>query len=194
VSAGGAGGRDNPLWADRELLEGVRRRDQSALARFFDLAFPYVYNVAYRLTRHKERAEDITQEVFLKIYRAADRLETDGSARPWVTTIVYNAVRDDARRSAVRPEDSMDAGEIGQRESAAETPEAALVQQERERALEQALAELDFESRMVVLLHDYCDHSHDRIAELMGLSHAAVRKRYSRALDQMRAYVEKRKS
>lgn len=183
--------RDSPLWSDQTLLEGVRRRDETALGKFFDLAFPYVYSLAYRLTHHKERAEDLTQEVFLKIYRAADRLETNLSAKPWVTTIVYNAVRDEARRSAARPELSTDAAEIGTREAGAETPEGALVRQEREAALEKALEQLDFESRVIVLLHSYCDHSHDAIAGLMGISHAAVRKRYSRALEQMTETVRK---
>lgn len=183
--------QESPLWSDTALLEGVRRLDEQALARFFDLAFPYVYSLAYRLTHHKERAEDITQESLMKMYRAAERLETGHSAKPWVTTVVYNTARDEARRSGARPALAEDATEIGERESAVETPEATIVRKEQEELLERALEDLDFETRAIVLLHDYCDHGHDEISELLGISHAAVRKRYSRALDQMRTFVGK---
>lgn len=186
--------RDSPLWSDTELLEGVRRRDEGALARFFDLAFPYVYSLAYRLMRHRERAEDVTQEALMKLYRATDRLETGSSVKPWVTTIVYNAARDEARRSAARPAVTEDAVEIGERESVSETPEGAMVRRERELLLEQALEVLDFESRAIVLLHDYCDHAHDEIAALFDISHAAARKRYSRALEQMKEFVGRQTS
>jgi RNA polymerase sigma-70 factor (ECF subfamily) len=165
---------------------GVSRRDPGALAAFFDAAFPYVYNLALRLTGDSHAAEDVTQEVFLKVHRAADRLDPDRHPRPWITTITYNAVRDVARRRSTRPEDPVDAGEIGERNpSAPDTPEDALLRREREQMLEKALSELDEQSRAVVILHDFGGHSHEEIAEIIDASHAAVRKRYSRALQRM---------
>jgi len=175
---GGAG----DVWGDRKLLEGVQRRDGDALARFFDAVFPYVYSLAYRLTGNREAAEDVAQEVFLKVYRAADRLDVDRNPRPWITTITYNAVRDAARRSAARPEDAVDATVIGERAEASATPADALDARERERLVERALGELDEGLRTMVLLRDYCGFSHEEIAEIVDASHDAVRKRYSRAL------------
>lgn len=176
---------EDPKWSDEQLLEGVRRRDPDALGRLFDLAFSYVYSLAFRFTRHRETAEDVTQEVFLKLYGAADRIATDRSAKPWVTTITVNACRDEARRRAARPEDTVDAAIIDQVHAAPGTPEAEWIQTERDREVERALGMLDFESRLVVLLHDYSDRPHEEIADLMGVSHDAVRKRYSRALKRL---------
>jgi RNA polymerase sigma-70 factor (ECF subfamily) len=170
----------------RDVLAGVARRDPDALAAFFDAAFPYVYNLALRLTGDSHTAEDVTQEVFLKVHRAADRLDPERHPRPWITTITYNAVRDAARRRSTRPEDPVDAGEIGERNpSPPDTPEDALLREEREKMLERALSELDEQSRAVVILHDFGGHSHEEIAEIIDASHAAVRKRYSRALQRM---------
>jgi len=180
---------EDPLWQDRDLLAGVRGRDSDALARFFDLAFPYVFTLALRLTRNKERAEDITQEVFLKIYRATDRLETDVSAKPWVTTITYNAFRDETRRLAARPEELVDPIIMTTHSTDTGTPETELIRREREQMVERALQDLDEESRAVVILHDYCERPHEEIATLMGISHAAVRKRHSRALKRMTEFI-----
>lgn len=172
-------------WRDPEVLEGVRQRDEEALGRFFDASFPYVYSIALRLTGNRETAEDVTQEVFLKVYRAADRLQTDRDPKPWLTTITYNACRDLGRRAAARPEVATDALTVGERQSATGTPEDALAQRERERLIERALLELDEQSRAAVILYDYCGLSHEETAKVMGASHAGVRKRYSRALKRM---------
>lgn len=181
-------------WNDRVVLEGVRRRDSDALARFFDVTFPYVYSVAFRLLGSREAAEDATQEVFLKIYQAADRLDANRHPKPWITTITYNACRDAARRSGARPEDPTDAMEIGERKEGPGNPEAELAAKERDMMIDKALLALDEDWRIVVVLHDYCDFPHDEIARLIGVSHAAARKRYSRALKRLaellRGYVQ----
>lgn len=178
------GSRD-AMWVERSVLEGVQRRDPDALAQLFDAAFPYVYNLALRLTGDRHAAEDVTQEVFLKVHRAADRLDPARNPRPWFTTIAYNAVRDTARRRSTRPEDAVDAGEIGERSPATGNPEEELLRREREQMLGRALAELDELSRTVVVMHDFGGNSHEEIAQIIGASHAAVRKRYSRALQRM---------
>jgi RNA polymerase sigma-70 factor (ECF subfamily) len=185
--AGDAFGRDDAggAWGDRDLLEGVRRRDSDALARFFDATFPSVYNLAFRLSGNREAAEDITQEVFLKVFRAADRLDVNRNPRPWLTTIIYNACRDAARRRSARPEDAVDAVGIGERHEAGATPEDVLEERERMQLVERALRQLDEEFRTVVILRDYCGFSHDQIADIVGASHDAARKRYSRALSRM---------
>lgn len=185
---GGAFGRTSgasDTWGDRDLLEGVRRRDDAALAEFFDKTFPYVYSVACRLMGNREAAQDVTQEVFLKVYRAADRLDVDRNPRPWLTTITYNACRDAGRRIAARPEDTMDASVIGERYEAGGTPAETLDQREREQLVERALGELDEGLRVIVVMRDYCGFSHEEIADIVDASHDAVRKRYSRALARM---------
>lgn len=172
-------------WVDARVLEGVRRRDPQSLTRFFDLAFPYVYNIAYRLTGHHETAEDITQDVFVKVYQAADKLQPERHPKPWLKTITYNTYRDAMRRAAARPAGAEDASEIGERDGNAPTPEDDVLRRERHQLTERALMALDEEMRAIIVLHDFCDTSHEEIADIMGLSHAAVRKRYSRALKRM---------
>lgn len=184
---GARGSVSNPddAWVDPEILAGVRRRDPQFLSRFFDVAFPYVYNLAYRLVGNRETAEDITQDVFLKIYQAADKLQVDRHPKPWVTTISYNTCRDVARRAASRPEVPEDGNVIGERSADSSNPEEVMLRREREMLTEQALTTLDEESRTVVVLHDFCGMTHEEIAAIMELGSASVRKRYSRAIKRM---------
>ncbi|MDH3197429.1 MAG: RNA polymerase sigma factor [Candidatus Krumholzibacteria bacterium] len=177
--------RVDALAEDRALLEAVRRRERNALGRFFDAAFPYVYAVALRVTGDHERAEDAAQGVFLKVHRAADRLDPTRSPRAWLTTITVNACRDAHRRSAARPAASLDSLAVEPAAPGVAADDALLGREQAER-LERALRALDEPLRSVVILHDYCGYGHDTIAELIGASHDAVRKRYSRALAKLR--------
>jgi RNA polymerase sigma factor (sigma-70 family) len=187
---GTKGAASNGDWIAKPVLEGVRRRDPEALAKFFDVAFPYVYSLAFRLTRNQHAAEDVAQDVFLKIHRAADRLDVQRVPKPWITTITYNAFRDSVRRQATRREEIVNGTTMGDIPTKNGTPEDSLLRQERDQAVEQALSDLDESSRVVVILYTNCGHSHEDIAEIVGASHAAVRKRYSRALKQMAATLQ----
>jgi RNA polymerase sigma-70 factor (ECF subfamily) len=192
-----AGGKRPPsperaeFWAplDDALLAGVRRRDARALGLFFDHVFPFVYSLATRLTRDRTAAEDVTQEVFLKVHRAADKLLPERSPYPWLSTITVNTCRDLSRSRSRRMETPLD-GETaaGIRDPAPGADDTVLLA-EQSRLLDRALASLARRQREIVLLHDYCGWTHEEIAGLVGASPVAVRKRYSRALDAMRDRV-----
>ena len=75
-------GRDTP---GRDVLDGVRRGDPAAMAEFFEWCFDRVYSLAVRLLGDRTTAQDVTQDVFVKIQQAAGRLDPDRDPMPWVT-------------------------------------------------------------------------------------------------------------
>jgi RNA polymerase sigma-70 factor (ECF subfamily) len=179
-------GRGGPL-LPRETLAGVQRRDPQALSDFFEFSFDRIYSLAARLLGDRSAAEDVAQEVFLKVHRAADKLDPDRDPLPWLTTITYNVCRDlwRSREHRVAAQATSINGEPGTAERLAADgadPEAQAVGRERDRVVQEALMQLPDELREVVILRDYHGMRHEEIAELVGASHAAVRKRYSRAL------------
>jgi RNA polymerase sigma-70 factor (ECF subfamily) len=171
----------------RELLEGVRRREPAALESFYDSYFDMVYRFAVRMLGDRGLAEDAAQEVFLKIHRAADRLDSQRDPRPWVMTIVANVCRDvwrSAEHRLSRRSTSLDGPDDPGRALRDERadPDRELVLRERERSVQQALLALPAPMRELVLMHDYQGLGHEEIAQVLGIRHAAARKRYSRAL------------
>ena len=169
----------------RETLVGVRNGDAAALSAFFEFSFDRVYSLAARLLGDRAAAEDAAQEVFLRVHRAANRLDPDRSPLPWLTVITYNVCRDvlRSRKREVARSVPIDGDAEGTGlPSGDPDPEAAALAGERDRLVQEALTRLPEELREVVVLRDYHGMRHDEIAELVGASHAAVRKRYSRAL------------
>ena len=73
-------------------------------------------------------------------------------------------------------------------------PQDELLDDERAKMVQRALMALDEDSRSLLLLRDWCDMSHQEIAAELGISHAAARKRYSRALSELKSALEKEKS
>jgi RNA polymerase sigma-70 factor (ECF subfamily) len=170
----------------RAVLEGVCARSPEALAIFFEHYFDLVFGLTLRLLGHRAQAEDVTQEVFYKVHRAAHRLDPARDPAPWLTAIAYNACRDLWRSGAYRLDrrsGSLDDPEVAPRlTGGTNDPERDLIARERERLVQDAIGSLSEEARAIVLMHDYQGLNHMEIAEILGIEHAAARKRYSRAL------------
>lgn len=187
---GGGPGRPEPRESDdrpsREELEGVRRRDPEALGRFFDRYFDRIHGLAFRMLGDGPAAEDVAQEVFLKVHRACDRLDPERDPMPWLTAITCNACREHWRgrhtKAAARAVPLEDIAERepdpDAREDAAERVDA----QRRAARVQRAVADLPGSLREVVILHDWRGYSHQEIAGMLGATYVAVRKRYSRGL------------
>lgn len=178
-----------------EWIERVRAREPEALGEFFDRYVDLVHGVARRLTGDRERAEDLVQEVFTKVLRAAPTLDPARDPAPWLVGVTTNAFRDRWRSTAGRIERhgaSLD-DDSALRERLA-SPEAgpvdAFVAGERARRVQEAIAALPEGLRTLIQLHDYAGWGHDRIATALGITHDAARKRYSRALAVLRGELE----
>ena len=179
-------GRD-PAPLTREQLERARAREPRALEAFFEAYFDRIYGLVYRLIGERAAAEDVTQEVFLKVHRAVDRLDPGRDPGPWLRSIAYNACRDLWRSGGYRlgrRSASIDGvpGLEARLASGTNDPERDALEDERQRLVREAIARLPEPLRAAVLLYEYQGLSHQEIAELMGIHHAAARKRYSRAL------------
>ncbi|HTO90347.1 MAG TPA: RNA polymerase sigma factor [Candidatus Sulfotelmatobacter sp.] len=181
----------------REVLERVRAREPEALGAFFERYVDQVFSLVYRLLGDRTLAEDVTQEVFLKVHRAAPQLDASRDPGPWLTTIATNACRDLWRSGAHRlrkKSDSLedDSGLAERLTRHQDEPEGEAIARERERIVQQAIGELPEPLRLAVVLHDYQGLDHLEIARLTGLGHAAARKRYSRALEKLGVLLKER--
>ena len=187
-SAGMSTGEDGGF--SMETLKRVCDRDQAALGEFFDFYFDALFGLAYRLTGDRVSAEDLIQDVFLRAYKAIDRLDPERDPAPWLITITYNSFRDRWRsaegkrdRSSTSFEDAPHLHET--LPSSSKSPEQSAINSEREELVQEAITALPVDLRAIVVMHDYLGLDHNKIATILVITHGAVRKRYSRALQKM---------
>lgn len=170
------------------LLERARTGKPEALGEFFDLVFDHVFSLVYRLLGERATAEDVTIEVFVKVQNSIDHLDPQRDPVPWLHAIAVNACKDYWRshahrmRTASVPLDHAAALSLVSRtDDPAELAESA----ERDQLVQEAISRLPETLRVAVVLHDYEGLGHEEIARLCGVGHAAMRKRYSRALEEL---------
>jgi len=151
----------------------------------FTLHHDYVYRLALALLGHAQDAEDVTQEVFLRVYKGLPAYQPERAAlRTWLTQIVVNACRTQRRRGVwyrFRPAGSGEAQEAALAALADPgswgAPEPAAQQSELRAAVRAVLAGLRLEHRTVLVLHYYLDLSCPEIAQMLGCAEGTI---YSR--------------
>jgi RNA polymerase sigma-70 factor (ECF subfamily) len=150
-----------------------------------------VYSYAWYFLRHREDAEDVIQEAFLRLWRQC-RADDDAGRRAWLTRVVHNLCVDADRRRRVRHHRVRLAAEgelerhVDQRAGAGEELEAAQAGERRQMAVAEALAQLPAPSRGLVLLHYWQGVSLREIARMFDLNESTVKVRVHRARQALR--------
>jgi RNA polymerase sigma-70 factor (ECF subfamily) len=168
---------------DAALMLRVKQGDTRAFAELVDKYKQPVINVAARMLRDPMEAEDLAQNVFVQVYKSADRYKVASKFSTWLFTIVRNLCLNEIRRRSRHPADSMDAPHQEQEDqpqhqfedkTAAAPPETLLLG-ELESKIEAAMAELPENQRTAILLCRQDELSYEEIAEVLGCSLSATK-------------------
>ena len=144
-----------------------------------------VYRLAYRLTGNAHDAEDLTQEVFVRVFRSLDSY-TPGTFAGWLHRITTNLFLDQARRKAKIRFDAFADDAETRIPSRAVTPDFAVLEGIFDDDVENALAALPPDFRAAVVLCDIEGLSYEEIADVLGLKLGTVRSRIHRGRGMLR--------
>ena len=152
-----------------------------------------IYNICYRFTGSLEDAQDLTQEVFIKIFRTLGSYDLErGAFTTWITTVTRNLLVDHFRRSKQdRVTDSIDAplSLSGETDAASfaellkdekPLPDARLASKETQKVVQEALQKLSPELREAVILRDLQDMDYKEIAAALNVPEGTVKSRINR--------------
>jgi RNA polymerase sigma-70 factor (ECF subfamily) len=159
----------------RETIEAFRRGDPDAFRALFEAHKDRVYSIALRYSGDPAAAMDIAQDVFLKLYSSIGDFRGDASLDTWLYRVVVNRCVD-YRRSTVRRVPF-----VGDLIEAGESVLSRLVRAEEAQGIEDAVAKLPADQRIVVVLRYTEGRSYEEIAEILNCSRGTVASRLSRA-------------
>lgn len=187
---------------DPDIRLMLRVRDADDTAAFAELVERFQHRlvaVMHHLVGSAEEAEDLAQEVFLRVFRTRKKYTPKAKFSTWLFTIAnnlaLNALRDRQRRPVV-PLEVRESGPLGPRpaENLAPTrdepPSHNLHQQELAEVIRRALDGLNERQRMAIVLNKFEDMNYADIAEVMGLSTKAVKSLLSRARSKLREALQ----
>ena len=185
-------GREYLLLADEDLISLVEANDAQAFAVLYDRHSRAAYSLAYRMMGKRQAAEDLVQDAFLKVWRAAGSYRAErGSVRTWLLSIVHNRGIDQLRSLAShrRTQDRIEASAPKSQPSEAFAESWRNSQSEQVR---EALKTLPPEQLKILELAYFSGYTHVEIAKLLGLPLGTVKGRMRLGLKKVRDYFDSR--
>ena len=178
--------------ADEDLIALAEGGDAEAFAALYDRHGRAAYSLAYRMMGEKQAAEDLVQDVFLKVWRLTGSYRADrGSVRTWILSIVHNRGIDQIRSSASRrrTQDKIEASAAKSQPSEAFSEAWRNTQRDQVR---DALTSLPSEQLKILELAYFSGYTHVEISELLDLPLGTVKGRMRLGLKKIKAYFDSR--
>jgi RNA polymerase sigma-70 factor (ECF subfamily) len=183
--------------SDVQLMLDVKAGDEQSFELLLQRYRTPLVNFLYRMVRAREEAEDLAQEVFLRVYRARKDYVPSAKFTTWLfriaTNLALNSVRDNRHQ---RMEISLDAPVTVDSEDGDEKPldiaekhpniEQHLVEEERKKMIRHSIDKLPEKQRAAVLLHKYQELDYGDIAKILECSESALKSLLFRAYETLR--------
>jgi len=182
---------------DVQLMLDVKAGDQQSFELLLQRYRTPLVNFLFRMVRSREQAEDLAQEVFIRVYRAREEYVPTAKFTTWLfriaTNLALNSLRDHRHQKL---EMSIDAPLTADTEDGDERPfevadkhptvEQELVEEERKKMIRHAIEKLPEKQRAAVLLHKYQELDYAEIAKILSCSESALKSLLFRAYEVLR--------
>jgi len=156
--------------------------------RLYDLVFPVLFRVAFRVTNSTEAAEDLCQESFFRLYEKNMVFPNPEEAKYWLIRVVKNAALNYAKRKERERKAYQRAFREDYRQE--ESGEGLLVKKETSEEIQRALEKLPENLRMVLILKEYAEMNYKEIGRALGISEGNVKVRVFRARERLAALLQ----
>jgi RNA polymerase sigma-70 factor (ECF subfamily) len=172
--------------SDAEIIELARRGDPLAWENLVIRYTKRIYNLCYRFVGRADQAEDLTQEVFIKVFRNLDSYNSEaGNFLTWIISLTRNLLIDHYRqskgeRATVSTEESHELSLLETLQSHTPSPHAELEEKEKLNILKKGLNLLSPDLREAVILRDLEDLSYQEIGNILKIPDGTVKSRINR--------------
>ena len=177
---------------DIRLMERIKAGDMDAFRELVETHQKRVIGTIARMLNDETEAEDLAQQVFIRVWKNAARWEPTAKFTTWVYTILRNLVFNECRRRTRHRTHSLDAAIDDEdhpqqfADGNIKTPDTALLDAEMQDAIERAIQELPEAPRMAIIMRRYQDVSYEEIGGVLDLTVPAVKSLLFRARTELR--------
>lgn len=187
---------------ERALIARLKDRDEQAFNEVVSAHGDKVFSLVYRMIGNRAEAEDLAQEVFVTVFKTVDTFRSESKFSTWLLRIAANHCKNRIKYLSRRrtdggglddmPEERMaDAGRAPMQGHIA-GPDVMLEAAEMESLMQQAIATLDEEHRLLIVLRDVEELSYEEIGEVSGLPEGTIKSRLHRARMAIKEYLARR--
>jgi len=182
----------NAAASDYELAQAGARGDVGAFEALYERHYRRVYSLCLRMLANPTEAEDLTQEVFIQVFRKLGSFRGESAFTTWLHRLTVNLVLMHFRKRGVRLEQTTEEGEMQDvPQAGSEKPQSMPVVDRI--ALEEAIRELPAGYRSVFVLHDVEGYEHEEIADMLGVSVGTSKSQLHKARMRLRDLLGRKK-
>lgn len=176
---------------DLELARAAAAGDQAAFERLYAQHHRRVYSLCLRMLGNQTQAEDLTQEVFLQVFKKLGSFRGDSAFTTWLHRLTVNQVLMHFRKRGVKLEHTSEEGDFTNVE---ETPlqSTRRISMVDRLALEKSIAQLPPGYRTIFVLHDVEGYEHEEIAGILGVSIGTSKSQLHKARMRLREFLTKK--
>ena len=177
--------------AERLLIARLKEREEQAFSEVFRLYGDKVFNLVFRMIGSRQEAEDVTQEVFISVFKTVDGFRGESKFSTWLLRIAANQCKNRIKYLARRPTDGMDPEDVAQASPATavgptvqshiDGPDKLMEAAEIEIIMQRAIDGMEEEHRLLIILRDVEELSYEEIGEITGLPDGTIKSRLHRA-------------
>ncbi|RLQ93114.1 RNA polymerase sigma factor [Falsibacillus albus] len=179
-----------PEMTEIELYERVRQKHKPALEMLYDRYERLLFSFAYKMTGNAQLAEDVIQEVFIKLWKEhAPYSKEKGKFSSWLITLTRNTALDILRKQ--KSQESYEYMEKDSLQVDEETPEDLAEWKEKRTIVRKAVADLKIDQQEIIDLFYFKGQTHKEISDSTGLPLGTVKGRIRLALKHLRSIMEK---
>ena len=175
------------------IIQGCLDGKEGYWNMLVDLFSKKVFNLAYQFSGSYQEAQDLTQDIFVKLFHTLPRYESGRNFSAWLTTLAKNHLIDEYRRTKWEKTQRDDFDERVLAQPGALGPEQGMEQKEAQALVWEGLNHLSSEMRMVVVLRDLQGKSYDEMVEILGVPLGTVKSRVNRARLQLAEVLREKK-
>jgi RNA polymerase sigma-70 factor, ECF subfamily len=183
----------SPTYATDDMIERCLNGDQAAWESIVRLYRRKIFNVAYKFVGRHDQAEDLTQDVFLKLYKSLDTFDRRANFQTWLISVSRNLCIDHYR--SVRKERETISRDVDPADLAPAAPDARadvqLEQRDRVKLLRRALDKLAPTLRTAVMLRDIQELTYQEIADRLRLPEGTVKSRINRGRTELARQIQR---
>ena len=190
---------------ERRLIRRLKARDESAFREMVSAYQEQVYNLVFRMLGNHEEAEDLSQDVFVTVFKSIDKFRGDSKLSTWLYRIAANQCKNRykylARRQfhAAKPLDELserdaagrDGGPVMSLQAQISEPDKMVEAKRLEAAIQQEIAALEDEQRLLVILRDIQGLSYQEMSNITELPEGTVKSRLHRARMNLKKRLKK---
>jgi RNA polymerase sigma-70 factor (ECF subfamily) len=185
------------LSGDNKLVERCLQGDDAAWETIVNMYARRIYNLSYRYTGHREEAEDLTQEIFIRVYQNLNSFRSDvGNFQSWVLRVGRNLIIDHYRQSRrfQQSAGSEEMEEMKLEDHKLPNPYRMIEQDEASRFVQEGLQSLPPELKEAIILRDLEGMAYQEIAGLLGIPEGTVKSRINRGRIELAKLLSKRRA